>query len=71
MFLNEVILGKEHHISKDDPRLVKPPSGYDSVVARGQVEPGKFLLIAKRIIEASTHFFVQNLSKMVLLFCFV
>lgn len=41
MFLNEVALGKEHHITQDDCSLRKPPDGYDSVVARGVTEPGK------------------------------
>ena len=39
MFLNEAALGKEHPIKKDDHTLTKPPSGFDSVVARGQTEP--------------------------------
>ncbi|KAI5109210.1 poly [ADP-ribose] polymerase 3, partial [Silurus meridionalis] len=39
MFLNEVALGKEYTITKDDPSLRKAPNGYDSVVARGIVEP--------------------------------
>ncbi|KAJ8361169.1 hypothetical protein SKAU_G00176940 [Synaphobranchus kaupii] len=39
MFLNEVALGKEHTIIRDNCSLQKPPNGYDSVVARGQVEP--------------------------------
>lgn len=39
MFLNEVALGKEYTITKDDCSLKKPPAGYDSVVARGTVEP--------------------------------
>jgi len=41
MFLNEVALGKENHIQKDDSSLKKPPNGYDSVVALGQREPDK------------------------------
>ena len=41
MFLNEVALGKEHHILRDDSSLVKPPAGYNSIVARGQTEPGE------------------------------
>ena len=41
MFLNEVALGKEHPIYRDDPSLVKPPNGFDSVVAQGVTEPGK------------------------------
>lgn len=39
MFLNEVALGKENHITKDNCSLKQAPKGYDSVVARGQVEP--------------------------------
>jgi hypothetical protein len=42
MFLNEVALGKEHHITKDDSSLTTPPKGYDSIVAKGWTEPGKF-----------------------------
>lgn len=43
MFLSEVALGKEHTITVDDCSLRKPPAGCDSVVARGQVEPGAVL----------------------------
>ncbi|EGW08878.1 protein mono-ADP-ribosyltransferase PARP3 isoform X1 [Cricetulus griseus] len=39
MFLGEVALGKEHHITTDDPSLKSPPPGFDSVIARGQTEP--------------------------------
>ncbi|TKS71682.1 Poly [ADP-ribose] polymerase 3 [Collichthys lucidus] len=39
MFLSEVALGRENTITKDNPSLKKAPSGYDSVVARGSVEP--------------------------------
>lgn len=39
MFLNEVALGKEHTITVDDSSLRKAPNGFDSVVARGRVEP--------------------------------
>ncbi|MBN3311950.1 PARP3 polymerase, partial [Atractosteus spatula] len=39
MLLNEVSLGKEYTITKDDCSLKKPPEGYDSVVARGNTEP--------------------------------
>ncbi|XP_008847969.1 protein mono-ADP-ribosyltransferase PARP3 isoform X1 [Nannospalax galili] len=39
MFLGEVALGKEYHITIDDPSLKRPPSGFDSVIARGQTEP--------------------------------
>ena len=41
MFLNEVALGKEYEIVQDDSSLIEAPEGYDSVVARGQFEPGK------------------------------
>lgn len=40
MFLNEVALGKEYTITRDDTSLRKAPVGYDSVVARGTQEPG-------------------------------
>lgn len=39
MFLNEVALGKEHHITRDDSSLVVAPKGFDSIVARGCTEP--------------------------------
>ncbi|KAM9325285.1 protein mono-ADP-ribosyltransferase PARP3 [Gastrophryne carolinensis] len=39
MFLNEVALGKEYHITQDDPSLRAAPKGYHSVVARGWTEP--------------------------------
>jgi poly [ADP-ribose] polymerase len=39
MLLNEVALGKEYHITRDDSSLRNPPSGYDSVVAQGRTEP--------------------------------
>ena len=42
MFLNEVALGKEHHITNDDWTLTKPPNGYDCIIAKGHTEPGKF-----------------------------
>lgn len=41
MFLGEVALGKEHHITIDDPSLRSPPPGFDSVIARGKTEPGE------------------------------
>ena len=40
MFLNEVVLGKEHYITRDDWTLTAPPVGYDSIVAKGRTEPG-------------------------------
>lgn len=39
MFLNEVVLGKEHHITRDDSSLKAAPAGCQSVVAQGQHEP--------------------------------
>ena len=39
MFLAEAALGKEHHIVRDDPSLIKAPSGFQSVVAKGRSEP--------------------------------
>ena len=47
MFLNEVALGKEHGITKDDWRLTKAPAGFDSIVARGRTEPGNELIIVE------------------------
>ncbi len=38
---NEVALGNEHTITIDDSSLKKPPAKFDSVVARGQTEPGR------------------------------
>lgn len=39
MFLNEVALGKEHHITMDDSSLRIAPKGFDSIVAKGRTEP--------------------------------
>uniref|UniRef100_A0A6B2L1J6 Poly [ADP-ribose] polymerase n=1 Tax=Arcella intermedia TaxID=1963864 RepID=A0A6B2L1J6_9EUKA len=39
MFLNEVVLGKEHHIIEDDSSLVQAPDGFHSIIAKGQTEP--------------------------------
>ena len=39
MFLCEAALGKEHSITRDNWRLKAAPKGYDSIVARGRVEP--------------------------------
>eukprot|EP01080_Neovahlkampfia_damariscottae_P011102 gene11102-3809_t len=41
MFLNEVALGEEYHITQDDSSLRCAPKGYDSVVAQGRTEPVK------------------------------
>jgi poly [ADP-ribose] polymerase len=35
----EVALGKEHSITRDDSSLKVAPKGFDSIVARGVVEP--------------------------------
>jgi poly [ADP-ribose] polymerase len=51
MFLNEVALGKEHHIYSDSPSLTQPPKGFDCVIAKGQTEPGNYFL--NRIIKFS------------------
>lgn len=42
MFLNEVALGKQYKITKDDSSLVEAPKDYDSVLACGRTEPGKY-----------------------------
>ncbi|XP_057560480.1 protein mono-ADP-ribosyltransferase PARP3 isoform X2 [Hippopotamus amphibius kiboko] len=39
MFLGEVALGREYHITVDEPSLKQPPTGFDSVIARGHTEP--------------------------------
>lgn len=39
MFLNEVVLGKEHHVDTNQSNLKQAPKGYDSVVAQGNTEP--------------------------------
>ncbi|KAM5234125.1 protein mono-ADP-ribosyltransferase PARP3-like isoform 2-T2 [Hipposideros larvatus] len=39
MFLGEVALGKEHHITTADSSLKQPPPGFNSVIARGRTEP--------------------------------
>nr|XP_044992540.1 protein mono-ADP-ribosyltransferase PARP3 [Jaculus jaculus] len=39
MFLSEVALGREYHISSDDPSLKSPPAGFNCVIARGRTEP--------------------------------
>lgn len=39
MFLCEAALGREHHISRDNSSLRRAPSGFDSIIAKGRVEP--------------------------------
>ena len=34
MFLNEVALGEEHHITRDDPSFVHAPKGKDCVIGK-------------------------------------
>lgn len=41
MFLNEVMLGKEHHVDTNQSHLRAAPKGYDCVIAQGNTEPGK------------------------------
>jgi poly [ADP-ribose] polymerase 2/3/4 len=41
MFLVEAALGKQHEIIQDDPSLRQPPSGFDSVLARGRQAPSR------------------------------
>ncbi len=53
MFLNEVALGNEHHITCDDHTLTKAPSGFDCVIAKGRTEPGKSCTL---IMRALLHF---------------
>lgn len=43
MFLNEVALGKEHHVDTNQCHLKAAPAGYDCVIAQGNTEPGRFL----------------------------
>ncbi len=38
-------LGREHTITADNSSLKKPPANFDSVVARGQTEPGLHLFV--------------------------
>lgn len=45
MFLNEVVLGNEKHITRDDSSLKKAPNGFDCVIADGQTEPGNFKIL--------------------------
>ncbi|XP_048756021.2 protein mono-ADP-ribosyltransferase PARP3-like [Ostrea edulis] len=39
MFLNEVALGNEHIITKDNSKLKSAPPGFDCVIAKGWTEP--------------------------------
>ena len=44
MFLVEVALGNMHFIKQRNLNLTEAPPGYDSIVARGKCEPGKFIV---------------------------
>lgn len=57
MFLSEVALGKEHTITEDQSSLKKAPSGFDSVVARGRVEPGT--VVTGLISDSKMYLFMQ------------
>ncbi|NXU55530.1 PARP3 polymerase, partial [Turnix velox] len=55
MFLTEVALGKPYRITRDDPALCQPPTGYDSVLACGRTEPDpaqdeEILLDGKKVL---------------------
>lgn len=39
MFLNEVALGKEHHVDTNQSHLKAAPTGFDCVIAQGNTEP--------------------------------
>lgn len=54
MFLNEVALGKEKHITVDDHRLTQAPQGYDSIVAKGHTEPGEVLACSIPVTQSFT-----------------
>ena len=57
MFLNEVALGKEHQITRDDSSLKAAPKGYDSVLAKGRTEPGtsfSFYCLYERPVNSYT-----------------
>jgi len=45
MFLNEVALGKEHHVVTNQCHLKVAPAGFDSVIAQGTTEPCKLPLL--------------------------
>lgn len=47
MFLNEVALGKEHIIKMDNSSLTVAPKGYDSIIAKGNTEPGQKYVITR------------------------
>jgi len=57
MFLVEAALGKQYKILRDDSSLVKPPPGFDSVLAVGRQEPDpkldKSITIDKHTVNIS------------------
>lgn len=62
MFLNEVCLGREYTIQQDNPRLTCPPARYDSVVARGRMEPGMWSRLALATHKAENEICTPNWS---------
>jgi poly [ADP-ribose] polymerase len=67
MFLNEVALGKEKHIVRDDCSLKAAPPGFDSVVAQGHTEPDPAADIT-RLVPTSSFLFVSLLFPHLFLF---
>ena len=55
MFLSEVALGKEHNIKVGNGSLTCAPKGYDSIVARGNTEPGKYSVLFDFDTPCFTH----------------
>jgi len=60
MFLNEVALGKEHHITYDDSSLTAAPLGHDCVIAKGRVEPSRLTDLFLRLYLL--YFFLCNVQ---------
>jgi len=55
ILLNEVVLGSIHHIQCDDPSLVRPPDGFDSVLAQGSVMPDPNMDYSDFSLSSSNH----------------
>jgi len=55
ILLNEVAIGKPNKITKDDPSLVKAPSGFDSVLAAGSIAPDESKEYIDKTISRSGH----------------
>ena len=45
MFLNEVALGKSQIVKQNQSHLKAAPAGYDSVLAIGCTEPGRYICV--------------------------